>query len=54
MKADAALFEEFAAAHRLGIGVFQPLTCINDMLIDEYDGWVAYFHLTGNSLRLPK
>jgi hypothetical protein len=52
MKADAALFESYAVAHRLGIGVTAPLSCIDDMDADEFDSWCAYFILTGEPLRV--
>ena len=45
MKADATLYESYAVAHRLGIGVMQPMTCLDDMLIEEYNGWAAYLTL---------
>lgn len=54
MRSDAALFEEYAVAHRLGIGVNQPLTCVDDMPYKEYDGWAAYFYLIGEPLRLKE
>lgn len=54
MKADAALFEQYAVAHRLGIGVQHPLTCIDDMPYSEFDGWAAYFFLIGEPLRLKE
>ena len=49
MKADAALFENYAVAHRLGIGVMQPLTCIDEMPVQEYNRWCAFLELTSNS-----
>lgn len=52
MKADPALFEQYAVAHRLRIGVHEPLNCIDEMSYPEYDGWAAYFHLIGEPLRL--
>lgn len=52
MKADAGLFENYAIARRLGIGVNTPLTCIGDMTSQDYDEWAAYFMLTGESLSL--
>jgi hypothetical protein len=54
MKADSGLFENYAIAHRLGIGVNKPLTSIDDMPIDEYDEWAAYFTLSGESLRIKE
>ena len=45
------MFENYAVAHRLGIGVLEPKTCINEMSHDEYDAWCAYFIATGESIR---
>ena len=54
MTADAGLYESYAIAHRLRIGVLQPFTCIDDMPYEEYDGWAAYFYLIGEQLRLKE
>ena len=53
MRADPTIYENYAVAHRLGIGVLQPLTCVDDMPIDEYNGWAAYLTIANEPRQEP-